>query len=209
MRIMGHSVEDGVGHQGVGEDGRPVGDGPVAGEDEAFGLVTGIDDGVKEFGLFGGDFFEGEVVDGEEVNSEQFFQVFVELVVEFGAFEFGEEVVEAVEGDRELQETGLVAEGLRQVRSAGTGGADEKDVFAAGDEFTGGELADVGGVDGGVGGEVEAVQGLGDGDAGAVEQALDFVVGSPVDFIGKQQREELGIGELILLGLLHTQLQVL
>jgi len=51
MRIMGHVIQNGIGHQGIREDGRPIGDGAVIGKDEAFGLVRGIDNGVEEFGL--------------------------------------------------------------------------------------------------------------------------------------------------------------
>ena len=62
VRVVGQTVHDGVGHDLVREDGRPVVKGSVARQDDGAGRVPAVDDHVKPLCGFLFESLKGELV---------------------------------------------------------------------------------------------------------------------------------------------------
>ena len=83
----------------------------------------------------------------------------------------------------------------------------EDDRLVAFHEAAGGEVADLGGGDLGVEGEVELGQGLDLVEVSAVDAGLERAALAAAHLVLQHQLQELEVAELLVVGLLHAQLQ--
>lgn len=81
MGIVGNPVEYDVGDDGVGENGAPISEGAIAGQDQGFGRLSGFYNGVKELGGLLGYFFQRKVVDDQEIGATDFLKQEVDGIV--------------------------------------------------------------------------------------------------------------------------------
>ena len=86
---------------------------------------------------------------------------------------------------------GHVGYGFGQMSLSRTGRPEEEDVFAFLDEAAGGQLAYNGCIDGRIEREVEGLQSLAGIGMSMAQEALEFSVGSGLEFIGDDHGEEL------------------
>ena len=71
--MMCDSVQHRIGHKGIGEDISPIRDGSIAGEDNGFYGVPGIDNAVEIFGCVLVYFFKAKIINNQEINFDEFF----------------------------------------------------------------------------------------------------------------------------------------
>ena len=155
--MMSEAIEQGRGHLGIAEDGRPLAEGEVGGDDDRGSLVEPAHEVEEELpaGLCEGQVTEfvedDEVAPGELVGG---------AALASGA-EFGLEVVDQVDDVVAPASAALSDAGPRdgdgEMGLAGAGAADQDDVALALKEAAAGEFADQGLVDR-RGGEVEVGQ---------------------------------------------------
>ena len=74
--MMGDSVQHRIGHKRIGKDIGPIGNGPVAGEDNRFYSIPGIDNAVEIFGSVLVYFFKAKIINNQEINFDEFFDQF-------------------------------------------------------------------------------------------------------------------------------------
>ena len=183
MAMVEEAVEDGGGDGGVAvEDGGPLLEGLVGGQDDGTALVAGADDLEEEVGSA---LVDGQVADFVE-DEQGGAGVFAQLGFE-GAFGLGGvQGVDDVDGVGEEHVHALlaggVAEGGGEVGLAESDGAEQDDVGVIPDELEAEEILDLKAVD--LFGPVpaEGVEGLDDGEAGALDAAGDGAVGAQVGF---------------------------
>jgi len=122
---------------------------------------------------------EGEVADFID-DQDGAAQVAAELAAEVaggvGSPQLADHVVQGGEVDRFAGRAGGDGQGAGQVRLAGAGRAQQRDVGGLGDEAEGGEVLDLADVEVGLEGEVEVVEGLVVGQAGDVQGAGEAAV---------------------------------
>ena len=143
---------------------------------------------------------EGEVVDDEQVDAEQFAHLGVVAVVEPAGAESFEEPVAAFEVDAVAAADGGVAEGGGEEGLADTDGSHDHGVVAAVDEPQRAQLVPDGVVVGDLGGVVPAVQGHGRVEAGGAGAAVGGGGLAAGDFVGEDELEELGVAHAAGLG---------
>ena len=103
----------------------------------------------------------------------------------------------ALVGDLVPLATRDVAERLSGVALADAGRTDQEHVLGALDEPAGGQFAQRRRVDGRVEGEVERLQGLVRGEAALAEPASELLELTPLDLVGEQRVEQLGVAPLL------------
>jgi len=208
--ILSEAIEAGVGDDRVVEESKPVGDGTVAGEDDGFFGISFIDDVVEALTGKGVEGSESEVVEHEQIDLDEFFEEVEKLLGLIGEFELVPQFGCFEEEGGVVSSTGFMGERFGQMGFTGSGGADEEDAVSAGEIVAAGELADMGGGDGGIEEEVEGFEGLVVvGEAGLHEQSLEFALQASFLFVGKEQGEEFAVGEVVLLGFEQPQFEAL
>ena len=151
-------------------------------------------------GVEGVEGLEGEVVKDEQVDSQEFADLGVVAVVESGGPELFEQDVGAVEGDAVAAAHRGVAEGGGHERLADPDGAEDQGVVAGVDETQRAQLVEDLVVVVDLGGGVPVLQGhvrVEPGGAGPEAGTGGFTAG---DLVGEDELEELGVGEVALLG---------
>lgn len=197
VSAVGEAVECGVGEDGVGEETDPLGDVPVAGDDEAGAAVALDDERVEVLGLLWRQAMQPEVIEDEKVWSQVAAEDSFEAVVGTSLAEFAEQEVGAAEEDGVSGPGGRGTEGLGKEGLAHADGSDEEDVLLALEELEGEELVEVAPVDLDGCAPVEALQGDALLEAGTEETPFQCQVVSALDLIGEDEGEEGRVIELL------------
>lgn len=195
---MREAVDDGAGENGVLEEGRPILEGEVGGDDDA-ALAVAVGQKVEEqltSGLVEGDV--AQLVEDNEAVAFKFSAVGAHLILAHGLFELDNEVRDGGEQDTFPFHAGGDAQSGGVVCLTGAGRADEDDVFPVIDESEGLQFLKFGGEGLVVFSSVEIHQVLLDGEPGVLNAAGDAVLGTSFGFTQQQALQEIGI---ILLGL--------
>lgn len=193
-------VENGVGHDGIGEDAGPVGHGAIGGKDGGARTEAPVNDDEK---TFGGDLiegFEGKVVDDKKIDPEQALSEDRQPILQIGSGQISKELMEAVEGDGEHHSARLMGDGFGKMGLAGAGGTEEEYAFTFLNEPTGGEIFDSLGVDGGIEREVERLQSRLRTQMCLVNEPVDAAGSTGIEFVGEEHGEELAVGKTVGLG---------
>ena len=171
--VVEDAVEEGGGEGGVVvEDGGPVFEGLVGGQNDGAAFVALADD-LKE--QVGPAFVDGEIaqlVDGQEVGTGVLLKFLDEASGVVGSGEGIDDVDGGGEADAEARGGGGVAQGDGQVAFAQTDAANDDGVGLVLDELEAEEVLNLEAVDLGGPGEVELLEGLEDGEAGLLDTAL-------------------------------------
>jgi len=190
-------IENGVGHDGIGEESWPVGHGSVGSEDDAFGTEASVDDGIEALSGLLIDGLEAEVIDDKQIDFEQAADEDVQTVLEVCRSKLGKELMEAVESNGEHHTASLMSERFCQMSLASAGGAEEEDSLTVFDEATGGKSLDAFCVDGRIEGEVKGVQCHLFAQVCTVQETLDAARSPQIELIGKKHGEEVFVGEVV------------
>ena len=159
------------------------------------------DDFVEVARLLGIEAAQREVVDDEDVGSEEAAEHPLGGVIGAGLVEVLEEVVGAQEEDVAAGAAGGVSQRAGEKRFPDADGAEEDGVLVALDEAETEEVAHAIAIEGNGGVPVEAFQGLLLVEAGAIESEGEIRVIAPVDLVLEDEFEEVEFRELRLLGI--------
>lgn len=129
MAGVDEPVKEGLGDDGVGEEWIPVAGRPVAGNDQRASLPLG-DEFVEVVGLGRGQLPHGEVVEDEDVGTDEFADPFLPGAVRVAAGQVGEDAAGLGEADVGALPDGEVAEGLGNVGLPDADRAEEDDRLA-------------------------------------------------------------------------------
>ena len=121
MGLVREAVQDCSCNDRIGEDTHPIAHGTVARNDDGAAAVALVYDLVEPFAGLLIDLPERKVVQDEEVDPAELVEQFFDSTAVVGLGQFGEELVELVEGNREALATGGMAKGLCKVRFPGAG----------------------------------------------------------------------------------------
>jgi hypothetical protein len=197
MGAVCEAVEGGVCEDGVGEKADPFAYVAVARDDEAGVAVTLDDERIQVFGLLLAEAMETEVVHQEQVGSEVLTEGSFEAVVGARLAEFTKEVVgppeeDGVAGTRCCRTQSLGEEGL-----ADPDRADEKDVLLLLEEVQRKELVEVAAIELDGCRPVEVIEGDPFFEASLKETPFELLGVPALDLVGKDEREEGGVIELL------------
>jgi len=109
--------------------------------------------------------------------------------------------------DLEASFDGVVADSLSQMALAQTRRPDQEHIAALADERAGGQVVDLLPFDGGIEGPVEVLEGFLIAESGGFGAFGDQALLADVEFVLKDQFQELFMGQLMGAGFLQTQLQ--
>ena len=207
--MVEEAVEDGGGDGGVVvEDGGPVLEGFVGGEDDGALFVALGDDLEEEVGAV---FVQGDVaefVENEQIWAEVSLDLGFEAVVGLGS----EQIIDDFDGGGEENtvavEAGLVAQCGGQMGLSEPAAAEEDDVAFVGDEAEAEEVLDEGPVEALGPAPVEAFEGFEHGEAGFGDAALGGSVTALADLAFEEALKEGGGAELVADGLGDEGLEV-
>lgn len=129
--VIQQAVHGRAGEEGVAEEGVPLLNGPVAGDDGRPALVATSDDLVEVVGLVVAEGAESEVVEDEEVGTGEAEEASVVALVGPGGAEFVEHLVGLDIQGGVSGPAGAVAEGLGQAALADAGWTNEVDDLGA------------------------------------------------------------------------------
>lgn len=100
-----------------------------------------------------------------------------------------------------------MTDGLGEVAFANAGWAEQEEVAGLVDETSGGEIVDLGAVDGGVEGEVEVLEGALFTEGGGFGAPGDGALLADVEFVGEEGGQEFLVGEVVAAGFLEAELK--
>ena len=196
MAVVEEAVEDGGGDGGVAvEDGGPLFEGFVGGQDDGTAFVAGADDLEQEVGTA---LVDGEIADfikDEEGGGGVFAQFGFEGAFGLGGVQGVDDVDGVGEEDALAVLAGGVAEGRGEVGFAKADETEEDDVGFVADELEAEEVLDLEAVD--LFGPVpaEGVEGFDDGKAGGVEAAGNGTVVAQGGFAFDEPAEVVEVGQ--------------
>lgn len=200
--MVKEAVEDGGGDDAVVvEDGRPVFEGLVGGEDDGALFVALTDDLEEQVGAEFVDGQEAELVDDEKRRAKELGEFLVEAV---GLLCGGEGVDDVSGGGEEgamALEASLVAQGDGEVGFAEADAAEKDDVVAVLEEVEAEEVLDGGPVDFAGPAPVELIEGFEDGEVSGLDAAFGGAVHAQMAFAFEEAGEELEVGPAVLGGL--------
>jgi hypothetical protein len=199
--VVGEAVECALGEDGIIEEWDPLVDGPVGGDDGGGAAVALDDDLVEVAGLLGVESPKTEVVDNEEIRSEEATDNALGGVIGPGLVDELEERVAAKEEDAAAGATGAMAESAGEEGLAHADGPEEKDVLVTFEESEAEEISDAVAVEGDGSVPVKVLEGMGLLEAGAVEAGGEVLVFPAIDLVLKGELEEVEGGEGGLLGI--------
>ena len=142
VSVVRESVEGALSEDGVVEERDPLVDGAVGGDEGRGPAVTLDDDLVEVAGLLSVEAAEAEVVDDEQVGSEQAAHDALGGVIGSGLVDELEERIATEEEDATSGAAGAVAEGASEERLSDADGSEEEDVFVAFEEGEAEEISD-------------------------------------------------------------------
>lgn len=205
---MSQPIEDRVGHDGIGEHGSPVGHRAIAGDDHRTPGIAAVDDRVEELGCPLVKGAEGKVIDDEQIHTHEFFHKRVQPVIEISRRELDQEPVPGIKYDGVCPSACRVSNGLGEMGFAGAGGAEKEDAVARRQKITGCQFPDMSGVDRWIEGEVERLDRLFTAESRLGQGSCHFARGAGRDLVRQEHREKLRVGELVLLSLQESQLDI-
>ena len=196
MAVVEKAVEDGGGDGGVAvEDGGPLFEGFVGGEDDGAAFITGADDLEQEVGpaLVYGEI--ADFIEDEEGGCSVAAQFGFEGAFGLGGVEGVDDVDGVGEEDALAVLTGGITKGGGEVGFAKSDEAEEDDVGFVADELEAEEVLDLQAVD--LFGPVpaEGVEGFDDGKAGRLETPGDGAVGAQGGFAFVELAEVVEMGQ--------------
>ncbi len=195
LSVMEKAVEDGAGGGHIGQELAPVFNGTVTGHDGGAVFVAAHDDFQEVFAGVLGQGLEAHVIDDEQVWFEITAQYPILLVEGFVFEEVPHQVEDGTVEDLEVELDGFVADGLSQVGFADSGRADEEDVNGLADVLAGGPVLDRFAGAGGIKAPVKVLQGFEVAEVGGFSAAQQEPFFANVQFILKDQFQELGVSE--------------
>ena len=140
MRVVCEPVHYGIGHDRIREDGRPVRESPIGGQEDRPEGVALIDDRVEALRRAIVDLPEGKVIDHEQIGLDESSGESLKQLREVCPGNGVEEVVKGVKVDREILPAGGMGDCLGQMGLPCSRGAEQEEVFAFLDEATGGQV---------------------------------------------------------------------
>jgi hypothetical protein len=182
--VVDEAVDGGDGHGLVLEEGLPLAEGLVAGDDEGSAFVGLGDEFEEDVGLVLVLAGIADVVEDEDIVAVELGENVGELEVAAGGLEMLEEVGDALEAGAVAVGDEVVGDGGGEVGLADTVWSEDEEVVglldpvAAGGQFADAWLGDVGGE-----GEVEGLEGLARRQVGLVAPALDAAAGALLEFV--------------------------
>ncbi len=197
--VVGESVDGALGEDGIVEERDPLVDGSIGSQYRRSTAVPFEDDLVEVTGLLGIETAQREVVDDEDVWSEQATEDLLGGMVGASLVKVSQQVVGAQEQDVATGPAGGVTKGAGEKRLADADGTEEDDVLLALEEAEAEEIADAIAVEGNGGVLVEALQGLLLLESGAVESEREVLVVAPIDLVLEDEFEQIELSELRLL----------
>src|SRR6516165_8931970 len=111
MGVMNETVEDGVGISRVADEGMPLVDGDLAGEDRRAAPVTFLEDFIEVTTGTGVEWFETPVVEDEELDAGEAAQDAGVAAVTAGERELGKDLRDPLIEDRAIVTAGFVSQG--------------------------------------------------------------------------------------------------
>jgi hypothetical protein len=157
---VSEAIEGALGEDGIVEQGDPLVDGPVAGDDGGGAPVPFEDHLVEITRLLGGQASQAEVIEDEQIGSEQAAQHLLGGVIGTGLVKRLEEVIGAQEAYVVAGAAGSVAERTGEKGLSDSDRAEEDHILAAFDEAEAEELLHAVSVEGDGGIPVEVLQRL-------------------------------------------------
>src|SRR5262245_20451492 len=129
MGVVEEAVADGIGEGGIADEGVPLSDGQLAGQDGGAGAMPIIEQFEEVPTILRGESIEPPVVDEQDVNAGELGEQAEVTAVGPGEGELVEEAGGApIEGPEALA-TGLLGEGAGHEGLAGSGGADDQEIL--------------------------------------------------------------------------------
>ena len=135
--MVQEAIHGGGGEEGVAEEGIPLGDVAVGGDEGGAPFVALADDLVEVHRLIVGERPEAEVINDEEPRRGETGQLAIVAAVAAGGAEGGEHLVGGDVEGAVARQTGSLTNGLGEVGLADTGRADEYEVGVGVEEATG------------------------------------------------------------------------
>jgi hypothetical protein len=198
---MGKAIESTLGEDRVVEEGDPLLDGPVGGDDGR-GAAVPLDDNLVEVaGLLRVEAAESKVINDEQIRGEKATDHALGGVIGPGLVDEPEERIAAEEQHPASGPAGAVSEGTGKEGLSDADGSEEEDVLVALEETEAEEIADPVPVEGDGGVPVEVLKGVGLLEAGPVEAGGEALVLSAVDLVLEGELQEVEGTEGGLLGI--------
>jgi hypothetical protein len=199
---MGEAIEGTLGQDRVVEEGDPLLDGPVGGDDGRGAAMALDDDLVEVAGLLGVEAAKSKVINDEQIRGEKASEHALRGVIGPGLVDELEERIAAEEEHTASGSAGAVSEGTGEEGLADADGPEEEDVLVALEEAEAEEIADPVPVEGDGGIPVEVLKGVGLLEAGTVETSGEVLVLPAVNLVleGELQEAEGAEGGLLGIG---------
>ncbi len=199
--IVREPIDGALGEDGVVEQGNPLVDGAVAGDDGGSAAVAFEDDLVEIAGLLGIETTQAEVVDDEHVGGEQAAQDFLGGVIGTRLMQTLQEVIGAQETHLGAGATGRVPESAGEEGLSDADGTEEDYVLVTFDKSQREEIADAIAVEGDRGIPIETLEGVLFVEAGLRESNAEVLVIAPIDLILQYEFEQIELGDLLFAGI--------
>jgi hypothetical protein len=205
--MMGQTVQSGVGHDRIWEQGDPVLRGPVAVNDHR-GLQMSFSDNLIEIlGLSRGKGGEAEVIDDQQLWPEELLNPLLPGVICPGSVKASEHFNGLDEQDIIAFPAGFMTDGLGQMGLPHPGGAIDKDMLFPLNEQAGGQVVDQSTFDLGVKREIKPLQGLLFFKRGPGESLGKFSGLSALYLILKHELEKSEVTTVFLLRFFESEIQ--
>jgi hypothetical protein len=159
--VVGEAVEGTLDQDGVIEEGGPLVDSPVGGDDGGGAAVALDDDLVEVAGVLGIEAAQAEVVEDEEVGSQEAAHDPLGGVVGPGLVDESQEGIAAEEQNAAPGAAGGVPQGAGEEGLSNAHGTEEEDILVAVEEAEAEEVSDPVPVEGDGGVPVEVFEGVG------------------------------------------------
>src|SRR5262245_10638024 len=138
--VVEEAIADGVGQRGLADEGVPLSDGKLAGQDGGAGAVPVVQQFEEVSAILRGEGVEAPVVDEQDVDAGEPGEQAEVGAVGAGQGELMEEARGATVEGPETFATGLLGEGAADEGLAGAGGTDDQEILMLLDPAAGGEL---------------------------------------------------------------------
>src|SRR6202163_581566 len=196
MTAVHDAIEDGVGQRGIVEEGIPMFDRQLTGDQRRFagGAIVKQFEQISTVGL--ADRCEAPIVEDEQIDSGELLQAAAEATVAVGNAQFFEQAAEAsVEDGKALATRGL-AQRTGEPGLAETGGAGDEDVVSGANPVGAGEAGELTSIEAAGTGGVEILNtSVGILELGLFEQTFQAPRIAPGEFAIHEQAEAVFEGE--------------